>query len=385
MLFLLTKFIPDSLSLTLPQIDQERTFARETAGTIPGIYPGIVEEQYILADYNDMTGTLKDYAGLVVQFGYTILFVAAFPLAPTIAFVSSFIQIRIDGWKLCQAYRRPQPRVAEDIGVWEDMLRLLSYVGVIYNFGLIYFTGSYFKNVTWEYRWIAFILTEHACLLAKYTWEESMPAASDETEIQLARYVYSFMTYLDILCAARTFEHTINTRLCFVVPCESKFMRVYLISCHCLITLIDWVVVLCWQFSLSLFHHRQEFLVAKVIRNQADEVDNTFVVSTTKSAFILRDQDDDWRYVSPAEALRRREMQQELRTRSSTSNGGLIGGMGMKAEWGYFEVDNVAEESRMNSSERGRDGEEDKERWWQWKGSEVYCTNYCCSCSSSVV
>lgn len=103
-------------------------------------------------------------------------------------------------------------------------------------------------------------------------------------------------------------------------------------------------------------------MVAKVIRNQADEVDNTFVVSATKSAFVLRDQDDDWRYVSPAEALRRREMQQELRTRSSTSNGGLIGGMGMKAEWGYFEVDNVAEESRMNSSERGRDGEEDKER-----------------------
>lgn len=103
---------------------------------IPGVYPGIVEEQYILNEYPVITGTLTDYAGLVVQYGYMILFVAAFPLAPTIACVSSFLQIRIDAWKLCQAVRRPLPRKAEDIGVWEDMLRLLSYAGTfIVNFG----------------------------------------------------------------------------------------------------------------------------------------------------------------------------------------------------------------------------------------------------------
>ena len=48
------------------------------------------------------------FHSLVIQFGYTVLFVAAFPLAPTMAFISSYIQIRIDGWKLCQAFRRPQ-------------------------------------------------------------------------------------------------------------------------------------------------------------------------------------------------------------------------------------------------------------------------------------
>jgi hypothetical protein len=62
----------------------------------------------VLDEYPQILGTLTDYAGLVIQFGYTVLFVAAFPLAPTMAFVSSFIQIRIDGWKLCQAFRRPQ-------------------------------------------------------------------------------------------------------------------------------------------------------------------------------------------------------------------------------------------------------------------------------------
>ena len=28
------------------------------------------------------------------------------------------VEIRVDGWKLCQLCRRPEPRSAEDIGTW---------------------------------------------------------------------------------------------------------------------------------------------------------------------------------------------------------------------------------------------------------------------------
>eukprot|EP01036_Dinobryon_divergens_P029901 gene29901-39071_t len=83
--------------------------------------PSPIEEQFVLDEYPQILGTLTDY------FGYTVLFVAAFPLAPTMAFISSYIQIRIDGWKLCQ------PKNAEGIGVWQDMIEILGVLAIIYN------------------------------------------------------------------------------------------------------------------------------------------------------------------------------------------------------------------------------------------------------------
>lgn len=220
------------LQIFVRKLSQEARFRRETAGMMPGVYPGVVEEQYVLNEYPAVTGTLTDYAGLVVQFGYMILFVAAFPLAPTIAGVSSFLQIRIDAWKLCQAVRRPLPRQAEDIGVWEDMLRVLAYAGVLYNVALVFFTGSYLVDVTWEMRWVCFILAEHACVAAKFCVEALADEATDETRIQL---------------------------------------------------------------------ERQSFLVAKVIRHQADESAEAFHGSATAPSFALHDHDeDDWTYVAPA-------------------------------------------------------------------------------------
>lgn len=60
-------------------------------------------------------------------------------------------------------------------------------LGVLYNVALIFFTGSYLINVTWEFRWICFILTEHACMIVKYVWEEMSSEVTEETRIQLER------------------------------------------------------------------------------------------------------------------------------------------------------------------------------------------------------
>ena len=47
-----------------------------------------IELQFTLAPYDILKDGLTDYAGLVVQYGFTVLFVAAFPLAPTLALIS---------------------------------------------------------------------------------------------------------------------------------------------------------------------------------------------------------------------------------------------------------------------------------------------------------
>ena len=159
----------------------------ESDGIEPGSAPSPLEEQYTLMPYDTLQSTLQDYAGLTINYGYTTLFVAAFPLAPTMSCVSAYIQIRIDGWKHCQAYQRPTPKSAEDIGVWQDMVEILSYLGVVYNFALLFFTSHYLADTTWAFRWIMFIAVEHVAVVLKMFISAVTDDVPEEISMQLER------------------------------------------------------------------------------------------------------------------------------------------------------------------------------------------------------
>lgn len=175
------------LQVVVRKIFQDKRERDETSDLLPGVSPSPIEQQYILQEYSELTGTLADFAGLVMQYGFTILFVGAFPLAPTLAFVSGYIQIRIDGWKLCQAHRRPMPKTAEDIGTWQSMISILSVIGVIYNFGILFFTSNYLRNLRWEVRWLVFLSCEHITLILKYIIAEVIDDIPEEVAMQTAR------------------------------------------------------------------------------------------------------------------------------------------------------------------------------------------------------
>lgn len=53
----------------------------------------------------------------VLQFGFTTIFVAAFPLAPLLALLNNIIEIRLDAYKFVTQWRRPMPARATDIGL----------------------------------------------------------------------------------------------------------------------------------------------------------------------------------------------------------------------------------------------------------------------------
>lgn len=44
--------------------------------------------------------TFSDYSEVVIQFGYVTLFVVAFPLAPALAFLSNYVEMRVDALKV---------------------------------------------------------------------------------------------------------------------------------------------------------------------------------------------------------------------------------------------------------------------------------------------
>merc|ERR1719231_968107 len=84
-------------------------------------------------------GLFRDYAEMVQQFGFATLFVTCFPLAPVLALANNYLEIRIDGFKLCKGTRRPQPKGAEDIGTWFNIMEVMSTAAVVTNCMIICF------------------------------------------------------------------------------------------------------------------------------------------------------------------------------------------------------------------------------------------------------
>lgn len=146
-----------------------------------------VESSYLLPEYNHVLSSCADYSAFVIQFGYTTMFVAAFPLAPLAAFVCNYIQLRIDSWKLCQTYRRPMAQSAEDIGQWYYMLELISYITAFTNAAVVTYTGTFTNAYSSAARAWIFILFSVGLVCLKLGLAFLIPDTPQEVEIQLLR------------------------------------------------------------------------------------------------------------------------------------------------------------------------------------------------------
>lgn len=149
-----------------------------------------VEMQFLQQEYHVVLGTFTDYAGLVMQFGYATMFISAYPLATVLAFVSNYVQLRVDAWKLCQFYRRPEPRGAADIGTWYSILEIISVLAVLVNAGLIAFTGTFVSTLSWAARTWVFVGMSGGVLIVKFVVSLVIPDVPREVEIQLERKGY---------------------------------------------------------------------------------------------------------------------------------------------------------------------------------------------------
>mmetsp|Transcript_14786 Transcript_14786/g.24494 ORF Transcript_14786/g.24494 Transcript_14786/m.24494 type:complete len:764 (+) Transcript_14786:92-2383(+) len=149
-----------------------------------------VEKTFFMHEYHVMLGTFDDYAEMIIQFGYATMFVAAFPLAAAMSFVNNYIEIRVDGWKLCQICRRPEPRSAEDIGTWYHILEIMAFFAVLSNSAIVAFTGNYTLNYTWVVRVWIFVCMAAGIMGVKMLIAAIVPDEPHEVTIQLQRAEY---------------------------------------------------------------------------------------------------------------------------------------------------------------------------------------------------
>ena len=70
------------------------------------------------------------------------------PPRPLFAFVNNVIEMKTDGFKLCNVSRRPWPTGAQDIGTWIQVLDVMSYVSFLSNALLVSYTGPALENAT---------------------------------------------------------------------------------------------------------------------------------------------------------------------------------------------------------------------------------------------
>ena len=128
-----------------------------------------------------------DYSELAIQFGYSSLFAVAFPLARAMCLISNIIEQRLDAYKICRVYRRPECLTRESIGAWGTVFDSLAVGSVITNALLVGFVGSQLADtigVTAHSRgerlinhrlWLSAVALEHAILLFRFIIKTMVP------------------------------------------------------------------------------------------------------------------------------------------------------------------------------------------------------------------
>ncbi|GAB1292888.1 Anoctamin-9 [Apodemus speciosus] len=95
----------------------------------------------------------NEFMEMMIQYGFTTIFVAAFPLAPLLALFSNLVEIRLDAIKMVRLQQRLVPRKAKDIGTWLQVLETIGVLAVIANGMVIAFTSEFIPRVVYKYHY----------------------------------------------------------------------------------------------------------------------------------------------------------------------------------------------------------------------------------------
>ncbi|NXA90928.1 ANO9 protein, partial [Melanocharis versteri] len=93
----------------------------------------------------------NEYLEMVIQYSFTTIFVAAFPLAPLLALINNIIEIHLDAIKMMRLHRRMVPRKAKDIGIWLQVLEAIGTLAVIGNGLVIAITSDFIPVQVYKY------------------------------------------------------------------------------------------------------------------------------------------------------------------------------------------------------------------------------------------
>uniref|UniRef100_A0A671QHA8 Anoctamin n=1 Tax=Sinocyclocheilus anshuiensis TaxID=1608454 RepID=A0A671QHA8_9TELE len=109
-------------------------------------------DNYDLNDVNAFS-LFNEFLEMVLQFSFTTIFVAAFPLAPLLALINNIFEIRLDAIKMVSLERRLVPKKTNDIGVWTRILEAVGVMAVIANGLVIGISSDFIPRLVYRYHY----------------------------------------------------------------------------------------------------------------------------------------------------------------------------------------------------------------------------------------
>ncbi|XP_043938695.1 anoctamin-9 [Protopterus annectens] len=95
----------------------------------------------------------NEFLEMVIQYSFTTIFVAAFPLAPLLALLNNIIEIRLDAIKMLRFNKRIVPKKVNDIGIWLQVLEAIGVLAVIGNALVIAITSDFIPRLVYKFHY----------------------------------------------------------------------------------------------------------------------------------------------------------------------------------------------------------------------------------------
>jgi hypothetical protein len=132
----------------------------------------------------------KEYAEMVIQYGFVSLFVSAFPLTPMLAMINNMLEIHVDAFKICVNRKRPKPYPADSTGMWAYFMAAQSTAAVVTNLALVCFTTKLLNDYELVTKLFIFVLFEHLLLLMKSLVQQLVPDTPEQVSLLSARQLH---------------------------------------------------------------------------------------------------------------------------------------------------------------------------------------------------
>lgn len=134
-----------------------------------------------------------DYLQVIFPLSFIALFGMVMPSIVVLAFLALSCQLRTDAWKLCYVYRRPFPTRASGIGVWKSILKVLCYMAIFTNAGLLL---TQVKSLTTIFPFLAdsdplmvFFMLQNVLILIRISFDNLVNRVSGRTRLEIRRQI----------------------------------------------------------------------------------------------------------------------------------------------------------------------------------------------------
>jgi len=102
-------------------------------------------------DFFLMDGDLFwDYVNSVHAFGYTVLFISTFPIAPLFALIAHLVRLRMAAKRMLVDQRRPRPIPTQGVGIWITAIHSIAIVSIFTNAFAIAMSTNFCDKIIWN-------------------------------------------------------------------------------------------------------------------------------------------------------------------------------------------------------------------------------------------